>query len=62
MREEEKTVKKNAALLHFLDFVLDLRFGVPRGEQPLGRGSRLGTARLFRSFFGHKRESLRENP
>ena len=34
-----KSVKKNAALLHFLTFgAFDLLFGVPRGEQPLGRG------------------------
>ena len=35
-----KSVKKNAALLHFLAFLLlDHTFGVLRGEQPLRRGS-----------------------
>ena len=38
--EERKSVKKNAALLHFLAFLLlDHIFGVLRGEQPLRRGS-----------------------
>ena len=39
--KREKSVKKNAALLHFLGFFpLTLLFGVPRGGvPPLGRGS-----------------------
>ena len=41
-----KSVKKNAALLHFLAFSLtDHPFGVPRGEQPLGRGLRVAHER-----------------
>ena len=36
----KKSVKKNAALLHFLGFFsLTLLFGVLRGEQPLGRAA-----------------------
>ena len=43
-----KSVKKNAALLHFLAFSLaDLPFGVPRGRAPLGGVRCLATARLF---------------
>ena len=35
--KREKSVKKNAALLHFLGFFpLTLLFGVPRGRAPLG--------------------------
>ena len=37
--KRKKSVKKNAALLHFLGFFpLTLLFGVLRGEQPLRRG------------------------
>ena len=52
-----KGVKKNAALLHFLAFSLtDHLFGVPRGEQPLGRGSLpRNSETFFVSFFGHKK-------
>jgi len=52
-----KSVKKNAALLHFLAFSLtDHLFGVPRGEQPLGRGSLpRNSETFFVSFFGHKK-------
>ena len=38
--EGRKSVKKRAALLHVLAFsALDHLFGVPRGEQPLGRAA-----------------------
>ena len=52
-----KGVKKNAALLHFLVFAFsDHIFGVPRGEQPLGRGSLpRNSETFFASFFGHKK-------
>ena len=52
-----KGVKKNAALLHFLAFAFsDHIFGVPRGEQPLGRGSLpRNSETFFASFFGHKK-------
>ena len=52
-----KSVKKNAALLHFLAFSLtDPLFGVPRGEQPLGRGPLpRNSGTFFVSFFGHKK-------
>ena len=55
--EEAKSVKKRAALLHVLAFCfLDLLFGVPRGEQPLGRGSLpRNSETFFASFFGHKK-------
>ena len=43
-----KSVKKNAALLHFLAFSLtDHPFGVPRGRAPWAGVRCLGTARLF---------------
>ena len=46
--EEPKSVKKNAALLHFLAFgFFDHIFGVPRGRAPLGGVRCLATARLF---------------
>ena len=50
-------MKKNAALLRFLAFLLlDHNFGVPRGEQPLGRGSLpRNSETFFVSFFGHKK-------
>ena len=45
-------MKKNAALLRFLAFLLlDHNFGVPRGEQPLGRAPRLGTSGTFLVLF-----------
>ena len=52
-----KSVKKNAALLHFLAFPSnDHPFGVPRGEQPLGRGPLpRNSGTFFVSFFGHKK-------
>ena len=55
--EGRKSVKKRAALLHVLAFPsLDPRFGVPRGEQPLGRGSLpRNSETFFVSFFGHKK-------
>ena len=50
--EERKSVKKNAALLHFLAFgSFDLRFGVLRGEQPLSRAPRLGSSGTFLVLF-----------
>ena len=49
-----KSVKKNSALLHFLAFSLtDHLFGVPRGEQPLGRGLRVAHERA--RFAGWRR-------
>ena len=59
--KREKSVKKNAALLHFLGFFpLTLLFGVPRGGvPPLGGVRCLATARLFRFLFGHKKEGLK---
>ena len=55
--EETKSVKKRAALLHVLAFwFFDHPFGVPRGEQPLGRGSLpRNSETFFASFFGHKK-------
>ena len=53
--EEVKSVKKRAALLHVLAFCFfDPLFGVPRGEQPLGRASRAigSSGHLFRFLFG----------
>ena len=58
-----KSVKKNAALLHFLAFPSnDLPFGVLRGEQPLSRASRAigSSGTLFGSFWGSKRNTWRE--
>ena len=50
--EKQKSVKNRAALLHGLAFLLlDLNFGVPRGEQPLGRAPRLGTSGTFLVLF-----------
>ena len=55
--EGPKGVKKNAALLHFLAFgSFDHDFGVPRGEQPLGRGPLpRNSGTFFATFFGHKK-------
>ena len=57
-------MKKNAALLRFLAFLLlDHIFGVPRGEQPLGRASRAigSSGHLFRFLFGcPKRKGYRK--
>ena len=55
--EGRKSVKKSAALLRFLAFLaLDHPFGVPRGEQPLGRGPLpRNSGTFFASFFGHKK-------
>ena len=55
--EGSKSVKKNAALLHFLAFgPFDHLFGVLRGEQPLSRGSLpRNSETFFASFFGHKK-------
>ena len=53
-----KSVKKNAALLHFLAFSSnDHLFGVLRGEQPLSRASRAigSSGHLFGSFWVSKR-------
>ena len=57
--EEPKSVKKNAALLHFLAFgSFDHNFGVLRGEQPLRRGSLpRNSETFFATFFGHKKGS-----
>ena len=50
--EGHRSVKKNAALLHFLAFgSFDLRFGVLRGEQPLSRAPRLGSSGTFVLLF-----------
>ena len=61
--EKRKSVKKNAALLRFLAFLLlDLLFGVLRGEQPLSRASRAvgSSGHFFRFLFGcPKRKNLR---
>ena len=58
--EERKSVKKNAALLRFLAFLLlDHTFGVLRGEQPLRRGSLpRNSETFFATFFGHKKGRL----
>ena len=58
--EERKSVKKNAALLRFLAFLLlDHTFGVLRGEQPLRRGPLpRNSGTFFATFFGHKKGSL----
>ena len=55
--EEPKSVKKNAALLHFLAFgSFDHNFGVLRGEQPLRRGPLpRNSGTFFATFFGHKK-------
>ena len=55
--KREKSVKKNAALLHFLGFFpLTLPFGVPRGESPRGRGPLpRNSGTFFATFFGHKK-------
>ena len=58
--EEAKSVKNRAALLHGLAFCfLDLPFGVPRGEQPLGRASRAigSSGHFFGSFLVSKRNT-----
>ena len=55
-----KSVKKIAALLQFLAFgAADHIFGVPRGEQPLGRASRAigSSGDLFGSFWVSKRNT-----
>ena len=58
--KREKSVKKNAALLHFLGFFsLALLFGVLRGEQPLRRGPLpRNSGTFFATFFGHKKGRL----
>ena len=55
--KRKKSVKKNAALLHFLGFFpLTLLFGVLRGEQPLRRGPLPRNSGIFfATFFGHKK-------
>ena len=55
-----KSVKKNAALLHFLAFSLpDHLSGVPRGRAPWAGVRCLGTARLFSlPFLVTKKEGL----
>ena len=56
-----KSVKKNAALLHFLAFgPFDHLIGVLRGEQPLSRASRAvgSSGHLFGSFWVSKRNKL----
>ena len=57
-----KSVKKNAALLHFLAFPPnDHPFGVPRGRAPWAGVRCLGTARLFSlPFLVTKKEGLPE--
>ena len=58
--ERAKSVKKNAALLHFLAFgAADHLFGVLRGEQPLRRGC--GVAKRSKPQWGfepHERASF----
>ena len=50
--EKQKSVKNRAALLHGLAFLLlDLLFGVLRGEQPLSRAPRLGSSGTFLLLF-----------
>ena len=50
--EKQKSVKNRAELLHGLAFLLlDHLFGVPRGEQPLGRAPRLGSSGTFLLLF-----------
>ena len=60
--EGPKSVKKNAALLHFLAFgPFDHLFGVPRGRAPWAGVRCLGTARLFSlPFLVTKKEGLTE--
>ena len=60
--EGSKSVKKNAALLHFLAFgPFDHLFGVPRGRAPWAGVRCLGTARLFSlPFLVTKKEGLSE--
>ena len=55
--EKQKSVKNRAALLHGLAFLLlNLLFGVLRGEQPLGRGPLpRNSGTFFATFFGHKK-------
>ena len=63
--EKQKSVKNRAELLHGLAFLLlDHLFGVPRGEQPLGRASRAigSSGHFFGSFLVSKRNTWRENP
>ena len=53
--EKQKIVKNRAALLHGLAFLLlNLLFGVLRGEQPLRRASRAfaSSGHFFRFLFG----------
>ena len=58
--EKQKSVKNRAALLHGLAFLLlNLLFGVLRGEQPLRRGPLpRNSGTFFASFFGHKKGRL----
>ena len=58
--EKQKSVKNRAALLHGLAFLLlNLLFGVLRGEQPLRRGPLpRNSGTFFATFFGHKKGSL----
>ena len=62
--KRKKSVKKNAALLHFLGFFsLTHLFGVLRGEQPLSRASRAigSSGHFFRFLFGcPKRKDYRK--
>ena len=60
--EGYKSVKKNAALLHFLAFgPFDHIIGVPRGRAPWAGVRCLGTARLFSlPFLVTKKEGLPE--
>ena len=58
--EGVKSVKKNAALLHFLAFgPFDHIIGVLRGEQPLSRASRAigSSGHFFGSFLVSKRNT-----
>ena len=50
-------MKKNAALLHFLAFLLlDHVFGILKGVQPLRRGPLpRNSGTFFATFFGHKK-------
>ena len=52
MEKGPKALRKMQSFLHFLAFgFFDHNFGVPRGEQPLGRAPRLGSSGTFLVLF-----------
>ena len=60
MEKGPKALRKMQSFLHFLAFgFFDHNFGVPRGEQPLGRASRAigSSGTFFGSFWGSKRNT-----